>query len=98
MAIAKPQPSPEMTNATNAMLAALAGIVHPQRVYVLGLQQIIDGPPPGEQNFVGWRYLTDIAPDLAVAGHISHQDTAPAFAGLAYGQQLASAMRAFREI
>lgn len=95
MAISKPQPSFETTN---AMLAALSSIVDPQKVYVLGLQQIINGPPLGEQNFVGWRYLTDIAPDLAVAGHISQQNTAPTFAGLAYGRQLTTAIRASGEV
>ena len=95
MAIAKPQPSPKTTD---TIMKALASIVEPQTVYVLGLQQIIEGTPPGEQNFAGWRYLTDIAPDLAVAGYISQQDGAPTFAGIAYGRQLADAVRASEEV
>lgn len=89
----KPQP-PDLT--TNAVLSYVNNKTYQQKVYVLGLQQIVAGDPFGEQNFTGWRYLTDIAPDLAAAGEVSQttDDQTPSFSGLSYGPRLAKAVRA----
>jgi hypothetical protein len=94
--IQKPTPAQETTN---AMLAGLGQRLEAQKVYSLGLEQIISGPPPGDDLFVGWRYLEAIAPDLAIAILVNQEPgEAPVFAGVSGGPQLAKAVRAIRAL
>jgi hypothetical protein len=89
----KPQPSLQ----TSQVL--LAGLVRPQQMYVQGLQDISQGSPPTEANFVGWRYLVGITPDLGVASIVSQKPGgAPVYAGLSYGPQAARAVQAAQQL
>ncbi len=91
-----PQIQPDAVS--TAIRAALTANTEPHRFYVLGLPQIIDGTPPGDQNLAGWRYLVNVASDLAVAGVIILTNGAPVFAGAAYGRQLAQDVAAFARV
>src|SRR5438132_6761223 len=81
--------------ATDIVQAQISQRTEAYKLYVVGLQQIVDDIKPGEQNFVGWRYITDIAPDMALGGQI--QQTAstqpPEFVGFTYGPRLARVPR-----
>ena len=89
----KPKPTEQAVNAAMAFLQNKTSCL---KIYVLGLQQIVDGSPPGEQNLAGWRFLADIAPDLAAAGEVrwTADDQTPLFAGLSYGPRIAKAVAA----
>jgi hypothetical protein len=89
---------PISSEATNALLAGLGARAYSQKVYSLGLQQIVNGPSPGDDLFVGWRYLLEINADLGVAGQVSQQSGPPSYAGLSYGPKTAKAVRATREV
>jgi hypothetical protein len=91
--LSKPQPPAQAINVALDFLQKKTGS---QKVYVLGLQQIADGQGPAEQNLAGWRFLTDIAPDLATASEVrmTSDDQPPVFANLSYGPRIAKAVAA----
>src|SRR5215468_421914 len=93
MAISHPTPSDQTTL---LVVAHLKNRMHAQKVYILGLNQIVGGQPIADQNFAAWRYLVDIAPDFAAAGEVSINaaDKTASFSGLSYGPQLIKAVRA----
>jgi hypothetical protein len=80
---------------TDTMLLGLHKSFSPQKVYVLGLQQIVSGASPGDDLFNGWRYLKGIGPDMAVAA-LAYQQTGgdASFTGITGGPQIAKAVLA----
>jgi hypothetical protein len=77
------------------MLLGLGKILSTQKLYVLGLEQIVSGASPGDDIFMGWRYLKGIGPDMAIAA-LAHQEPGgvASFTGITGGPQIAKAVRA----
>jgi hypothetical protein len=96
MVVDFPQQSDEVTQ---AMLAGWRQILNPQKVYVLGVQEVHDGTPPTDLDYAGWHYLALLAPDTGLAHRVSQQTGQPAiFAGLSFGRQAAGALQASQQI
>jgi hypothetical protein len=92
------RPAPSAV-ATSAMLAGFNSSLSSEKVYVLGLPQIVDGKPPTDVLFVGWRYLVGIGPNVAVVVLVSEDgNTAPAFAGISAGPITAKNVKASQDL
>jgi len=84
---------------TQAMLAGLRQMLGPQKVYVLGLQEVHDGKTPTENDYAGWQYLTPLAPHIGLSNRVSQKPGgAPVFTGISYGRQAALAIQAFPQL
>ena len=79
---------------TQVMLAGLGELLRPNKVYVLGPQEVHDGKLPTENDYVGWKYLTPLSPDIGLATLLNQGPGADAvFAGISYGRQAAQALQ-----
>ena len=94
MAYSVDKPVPP-TKVTAALKVGLGPEYYAQKVYSLGLNQIIHGPDPGDDLFVGWRYVYSVNPDVAVNAEVLvEQDGSPSYAGVSRGPRTAKALRA----
>jgi len=81
------------------MLLGLSKSLSAQKVYVLSLDQIVNGPAPGDDLFMGWRYLASIRPDIAIAALAFQRPGGDAsFTGITGGPQTAKAVRTAQEL
>lgn len=88
----RPAPADSFTLAGTAGLNAL---LHPQPVYALGLRQIVNGPAPGDNLFVGWRYLLNLGDNFGAATDVDQPvGGTPVYAGVSYGPTIAKAVSA----
>jgi hypothetical protein len=95
--ISKPEPPDQ---ASSLVQARIKHQTQAHKVYVLGLQELVANAVPGEQYQVGWRFVTDIAPDMAIAGDVTQTAATqpPSFAGLSYGPEIAKSLQAIHRI
>src|ERR1700689_5527757 len=92
----KPAPSP---SATSVALAGMQAMTYPQPVYAMGLLQVIGGPPPGDNLFVGWRYLVDIGANFGMAVDVDQTlSSSPVYAGISFGREVAKYVQAAQNI
>src|SRR5438270_8819872 len=80
---------------TNVLMGYLNSRMQKQEVYAFGLEQIVAGATPADTDLIGWRFLTNIAPGIAIAADVNRRevDQAPVFGGISYGPQIAKAIQ-----